>query len=162
MELSSVAAIVRVLNDAKIIYFIVGGVAVNAHGYVRFTKDIDLVIQLNPPNIESALSALESIGYRLSIPVTASQFSDPETRESWRTEKGMLVLKLWSDLHRRTNIDIFVYEPFDISVELTNILPQEIEPGLIAPIVSLPTLLEMKREAGRDLDIIDITELTRF
>jgi len=161
MQLNSVTAIVRALNDAKITYFIVGGVAVNAHGYVRFTKDIDLVIQLIPTNIEAALTALEDIGYRLSIPVTAAQFSDPETRESWRTEKGMLVLKLWSDLHRRTNIDIFVYEPFDIAAELKNILPQEIEPGVIAPIVSLPTLLEMKREAGRALDLIDITELTR-
>lgn len=161
MELSSVASIVRILNGADVTYFIVGGVAVNAHGYVRFTKDIDLVIQLNPPNIKAALTALEGIGYRLSIPVTAAQFSDPEIRESWRTEKEMLVLKLWSDIHRRTNIDIFIYEPFDISAELPNILQEEIEPGLIAPIVSLPTLLEMKREASRDLDLLDIAELTR-
>lgn len=162
MELSSVTAIVRTLNNSKILYFIVGGIAVNAHGYVRFTKDIDLVIQLTPTNIKGALESLESIGYRLSIPVTADEFSDPAIRESWRSEKNMLVLKLWSNTHRRTPIDIFVYEPFDISAECENFFPQELEPGLIAPIVSLPTLLQMKREAARDLDLIDITELTRF
>ena len=30
----------------------------------------------------------------------------------------MIVLKLWSDEHRRTPIDIFVYEPFPFEQEL--------------------------------------------
>ena len=29
----------------------------------------------------------------------------------------MVVLQLWSDLHRRTPIDVFVYEPFDFKKE---------------------------------------------
>lgn len=44
MEVRSVEAIVRALNDASVQYLIVGGLAVNAHGYERFTKDVDLVI----------------------------------------------------------------------------------------------------------------------
>jgi hypothetical protein len=42
MEVRSVEAIARALNDAEIQYIVVGGLAVNAHGYERFTRDIDL------------------------------------------------------------------------------------------------------------------------
>ena len=53
-----------------------GGLAVNAHGVVRLTHDVDLVIQLVPESIRRAFDALLSIGYRPSVPVTAEQFSD--------------------------------------------------------------------------------------
>jgi predicted nucleotidyltransferase len=70
MEVRSVEAVVRALNEAKVRYLIVGGVAVNVHGYVRLTMDLDLVIQLKPENIEAAWEAMERIGYRARIPVS--------------------------------------------------------------------------------------------
>src|SRR5712671_405292 len=118
MEVRSVEAIVKALNAAKVQYLIVGGVAVVAHGYERLTKDLDLVIGLEPENIVRGLRALMVIGYNLRIPVTPEQFADPELRESWRREKNMIVLQLWSDVHRRTPVDVFVYEPFDFAKEL--------------------------------------------
>lgn len=36
------------LQATGVRYVVVGGVAVNLHGYQRFTKDIDLVIELAP------------------------------------------------------------------------------------------------------------------
>jgi hypothetical protein len=51
MEVRSVEAIVRALNDAKVQYLIVDGLAVNAHGYERLTVDLDLVIGLSRDNI---------------------------------------------------------------------------------------------------------------
>jgi hypothetical protein len=162
MELRSVEAIVEALNQCRARYFIVGGLAVNAHGYVRMTRDVDIVVQLTRDNILSALNALFSIGYRMAIPVTAEEFADPRTRESWRNEKNMLVLKLWSDAHGRTPIDIFVYEPFDFSTEETRKCALQLNDHLTAPVVSLQTLLDMKRDAGRPQDRIDIEELTRI
>ena len=73
----------------------------------------------------------------------------------------MIVLKLWSDEHRRTPVDIFVYEPFDFMVETEAAEALEVCPGVKAPVVSLATLLRMKREAGRPHDLIDIEELQR-
>ena len=73
----------------------------------------------------------------------------------------MLVLKLWSDEHRRTPIDIFVYEPFEFEAETLLSEPLEVLPGLWAPVVSLGTLLAMKRTANRPKDLIDIEELER-
>ncbi len=36
----------------------------NAHGYLRFTRDVDLVLQLAPENIVAAFGALEEIAGR--------------------------------------------------------------------------------------------------
>lgn len=38
--------ILKALEAAEVRYLIVGGVAVNLHGYTRFTKDLDLLIDL--------------------------------------------------------------------------------------------------------------------
>ena len=159
MELRSVEAIVRALIDSDVRYLIVGGLAVNAHGFERMTKDIDLVMRLDPVNVVAGLTALAKIGYAPRVAVTPEQFSDAAQRERWRIEKQMLVLPLWSDLHRRTPIDIFVYEPFDFSVEFGQATIQSLAPGVDAPIVSLEALLQMKRDAARPQDLIDIEAL---
>src|SRR5215210_1246366 len=99
MEVRSLETIVRALNDADVQYLIVGGIAVNAHGFVRLTRDVDIVLALEPENARRGLRTLQSIGYSLSIPVTIDEFVDPGTREDWRRTKGMIVLKLWSDEH---------------------------------------------------------------
>lgn len=162
MEVRSVEAIVTALNDAKVRYLIVGGLAVNAHGFVRLTRDVDIVLALDPPNAASGLNALLAIGYRMAIPAKPEEFADVATRENWRRSKQMIVLKLWSDQHRRTPVDIFVYEPFVFAEENKVASLLEICPGLNAPVVSLPTLLEMKRAAARPQDLIDIEELERM
>ena len=42
-------------------YLVAGGLAVNVHGYLRFTKDVDLVVQLESDNIRRALAALGTL-----------------------------------------------------------------------------------------------------
>ena len=117
MEIRSVAAIAKALNQANICYIVVGGLAVNVHGYERFTNDLDLVISLEPENISQGLHTLIAIGYKPAIPITPEDFANPENRTHWHEEKSMLVLKLWSDAHRRTPIDVFIQEPFDFEKE---------------------------------------------
>ena len=161
MEVRSVESILRALNAAGIDYLIVGGLAVNAHGFVRLTRDVDLVLRLTSENAANGLQALLGIGYRMMVPERPEAFADAVTRERWRQEKNMVVLKLWSDEHRRTPIDIFIYEPFSFAAEITRAMPLEILPGVVAPVVALDTLLEMKSAAGRPQDLIDIEELKR-
>lgn len=68
MEVRSVEAIVRALNSAGVEYLIVGGLAVNAHRFVRLTRDADIVLALEPENTMRALHALLDIGYQMSVP----------------------------------------------------------------------------------------------
>ena len=161
MEVRSIEAIVSALNHAHVQYLIVGGLAVNAHGFVRLTRNVDIVFGLTPINAALGLNTLLAIGYQMAIPERPEDFANREKRETWRREKEMIVLKLWSDDHRRTPIDIFVYEPFDFIAEMQQCEHLEISPAILAPVVSLTTLLEMKRTAGRPQDLIDIEELLR-
>jgi hypothetical protein len=62
MRVDDVRTILRALNDINVHYLIVGGLAVVAHGYVRFTQDIDLVVQLDRENVLRAMNALTAIG----------------------------------------------------------------------------------------------------
>ena len=162
MRLDQVISVVQALNDASVRYLIVGGLAVNAHGHVRYTNDLDLVISLEPANIRRGLDTLAGIGYRPKIPVTSEQFADPRLRDQWRTEKGMVVLNLWSEQHRESPVDVFVHEPFDFSHEHRSAKIFPLTDTISAPFVSLPTLLRMKKEAGRPRDLIDIAELKRI
>jgi len=159
MKLASFEAIVRALNDVKVRYLVAGGLAVNAHGYLRFTKDVDFVLHLVPDNIQRAFSALGSLGYRPSVPITAEQFADAELRQRWIREKNMTVLQLWSDDHFETPIDLFVSEPFSFSEEYDRALVKPLYEDIDVHFVSIPTLIEMKQAAGREQDRIDIEHL---
>jgi len=157
MKLASFEAIVHALNSADVRFIVVGGLAVNAHGYLRLTNDVDLVVQLSRREILSAFRALEQLGYHPSNPITAEDFADPDKREMWRREKGMQVLKMWSDTHGSTPLDIFVYEPFDFDAEYDRALVRTNE--IPARFASIPTLIAMKLVAGRPQDQIDIEKL---
>ena len=161
MEVRSIEVMVRALNTARVQYLIVGGLAVNAHGFVRLTRDVDIVLGLEPANAERGLNALLAAGRQLAIPEKPAAFADAATREHWRTEKNMIVLKLWSDDHRRTPVDIFIYEPFNFTSEWPMAQHLEVCPGVLAPVVSLATLLLMKETAGRPQDLEDVKELKR-
>lgn len=162
MRLSSVEAIAHSLNETRVPFIVVGGLAVNAHGYGRATQDVDLVVNLEPELVKRLFGALERLGYRPRVPVTAEGFGDPETRAGWIAEKGMTVLNFQSDQHRETPIDIFVTEPFDFPTEYQLSLVEDIAPGIPMRIVRLVTLLKMKRAVARPQDIADVAELEQI
>jgi hypothetical protein len=159
MELSAAERIFEALQSVGAEYLVVGGLAVNAHGYVRMTVDIDVVIGLEPDNIAKALKALSAAGYEPAVPITPEQFVDPANRSRWQVEKDMRVLKLWSDAHPSTPLDVFVSEPFDFASEYANAVRVELREDLTVTVVRLETLLAMKREAGRPQDLADIAAL---
>ncbi len=54
---------IELLNAHKVAYLVIGGYAVNAHGYPRYTKDIDFWIWLTDKNIEKLLQVIQSFGF---------------------------------------------------------------------------------------------------
>lgn len=159
MKLTSFESVVRALNEAEVRYLFAGGAAVIAHGFLRYTKDLDLVVKLLPDNVERTFSALATLGYKPSVPVTAAQFGDAETREGWIRDKGMQVLNFWSDEHRETPVDVFVTEPFAFDDEYERALVKPLYKMIPVRFVSIPTLIEMKEKAGRAQDRVDIEHL---
>jgi len=159
VKLASFEAIVAALEDAGVRYLVAGGLAVNAHGHLRTTQDVDLIIQLQRDNVVAAFKALATQGYHPRVPITAEGFADESQRRKWISEKGMIVLNFYSDQHALTTVDIFVTEPFDFEKEYSAALPGEVAPGLFARFVTIPTLIAMKQVAGRPRDLDDIQHL---
>jgi hypothetical protein len=138
-------------------YVVVGGVAVNLHGYQRFTKDVDLVVELIPEQTLHVLEALQSLGFRPNIPVKATDFANPAVRDSWIRDKGMMVFQMFSDTSRVT-VDIFAQYPimFDELYADSTIVSL---PDATLRIASIKHLMQMKREAGRPQDLLDLEKL---
>ncbi len=159
MKLQTLEVVFRALNKANVRYLVVGGLAVNVHGYQRLTNDLDLVIQLGRDNILAAFQVLSSLGYQTSIPITPEQFASAENRKKWQAEKNMQVLCLVSNQHQETPLDIFITEPFDFDREYAAALRGGIAKGLEVRFVTIPTLIAMKESAGRERDRDDIQHL---
>jgi len=59
------------LNSNKVDYMVVGGFAVNVHGFTRSTTDIDIWIDLKKKNLERLLKAFVELGYNKENSVKA-------------------------------------------------------------------------------------------
>jgi hypothetical protein len=117
VKLKSLEDIFRTLQEAKVRYLVVGGLAVIAHGYVRLTKDLDLVLDLSAEALPRALNAFQSLGYRPMIPVSLIDFANPDLRRDWIENRHMKVFNLVSDSYPDVVIDIFPEEPFSFEAE---------------------------------------------
>lgn len=154
----SFGAIVEALDEAGVRYLVAGGLAVNAHGYLRFTRDADLVVELLPENVLAAWGALEGLGYRPVVPIPAEVFASQESRERLVTAKGMQVLSFHAEAHLETPVDLFATVPFAFAEEYER-APVKAMGGRSVRFVSLDTLIAMKRTAGRAQDRADLEQL---
>ena len=156
MRLTSVETLIRRFNEAGVRYLIAGGFAVVAHGYSRFTVDLDFVLDLEPENAAKALAILKDEGYAPTIPVPIEQFANAELREDWAENRNMVAFPLQSAKHRLTAVDIFVRAPFDFERAYAERHQTLIASNLMANFVSMEDLVKLKTEAGRPKDLQDI------
>lgn len=142
--------VVARLEQAGVDYALCGGVAVTIHGFVRATRDIDLLVA--EADVERVLDLLRPEGWRFpAIPMTFDR-GTPKERVVQRVSKiqGAQVLVL--DL-------LVVGPPFRAAwqgrerVELTD--------GALW-VVSRQGLAQMKRLAGRAQDLADLEHLERL
>ncbi|MFN8546501.1 MAG: hypothetical protein U0527_00645 [Candidatus Eisenbacteria bacterium] len=159
MTQSSVVTIVRALNEAGVRYLIAGGLAAVAHGVVRFTADVDLVLALDDDNLSRAIASLASLGFAPRVPVPFEALLDRAQRERWIAAKGMTVFSVSSPRHPLTEVDLFVRMPFEFEVAYANALRLELPTGVIATFVGRDDLIRMKRAAGRPRDLEDVRAL---
>ena len=113
MKATTLQALSEAFELAGVRFIVVGGLAVVAHGYLRATEGIDVVIELLPESVARGFAAMDSLGYMPSVPVTATDFAEPEKRRLCSRERNMTVLQFWSDQHRETPVDLFIEKPFD-------------------------------------------------
>ena len=160
MQINSLEAIFRALLKAEAEYLVVGGVAVIAHGYVRLTQDLDLVLSLSSGKLRDSLLALKSLGYQPRVPVDILDFADEAQRRQWCEKKGMIVFNVFSPQFPDVTID--TVEPFDFQTEYARARKFALTADLEIPVVSLEQLMLMKRTANRPQDLLDLDKLRKI
>ncbi len=136
--------LLRLFNEKRVEYLVVGGYAMSAHGHPRYTGDIDLWILTEPENAGRVMEALREFGFG-SLGLQESDFLKPQQvvqlgfppfRIDLMTDiDGVMFSECWL---RRVMID------FD---------------DLIVPTISLSDLIRNKEAAGRLQDLADLEKL---
>jgi hypothetical protein len=131
---------------ANVEYAVVGGVAVNAHGYMRATNDLDIFIRPTVENARAAFHALQTLGIPLGDLQPADLLDDEDNLRFGPDEDHIDILASIGEM------------PFD--QVWRNRIETEVA-GLSVPFISKPDLIENKKQVGRLRDLADVEELGR-
>ncbi|MBK8562992.1 MAG: hypothetical protein IPN76_06505 [Saprospiraceae bacterium] len=134
----------RLLNEHKVAYLLVGGYAVALHGYVRYTSDMDIWILTTEENATKVVEVLKDFG----LP-QADQLKDVLLLEKRVIGMGMPPYKI----EVVTTIDGVSFEEC-----YQNRLTEAFE-GIPVPYLSLEDLRKNKKASGRYKDLNDLQHL---
>jgi predicted nucleotidyltransferase len=136
--------LLQCLNSNAVRYLVLGGYAVNFHGYHRNTKDIDIWIATDDENSHRVSQALQQFGFAPAN-VMASRFRDKATVHAFGREPFRVDL-----LTNPSGVDFDDCFKRRIETELE---------GVRVPFISLDDLKSNKSASGRAKDLADLEEL---
>jgi len=143
--------LLRVLREHDVDFLVIGGVAVAAHGYVRGTKDVDIIPQPSRANLERLLAALAALDAVQDI----GDFR-PEEMPVQLDLPGLAQGGNWILATRFGRLDVMQVVEGARSYETLR-EGAVVKDGIT--FVGLDDLIAMKHAAGRDLDHVDIRAL---
>ena len=151
----------RALQEQKVRYLVVGGVAVNLHGIGRLTVDVDLMLALDAQNLERFVSVARRFPLKPVIPVKLEDFADAAKVNEWIEKKGMLAFALRSADPATPTVDILVKPivPFD---EAWARRVQRAVENVAIPIAAIEDIIRLKTGTGRQKDEADIKALRQL
>lgn len=140
------------LAKHRVDYAVIGGIAVQVHGHVRMTNDIDLIPSPTPQNLQQLASALNELGARILN--SGSEHLNIDAKLLPRAT-------LWQVSTPHGDIDILHDAPGGTPFDQLRARAAIIRLGeLSIPIVSRDDLIKMKVAAARPVDLSDIAALT--
>jgi hypothetical protein len=152
--------ILRALIAGEVEFFVIGGIAVGVHGFVRATKDVDIVPAPDACNLERLHGVLVEIE---AEPVELADFR-PEELPQPLSPRALARGGNWFLASRYGRLDVMQHlegvledaEDYERLAAAT--LALETPVGTVR-VVGYADLLQMKYAAGRDLDLIDVRAL---
>ena len=134
----------RSLNDNQVRYLVAGGYAVALYGYPRYTKDLDIWIELDRDNAERIIAALEQFGFA-SLELAAEDFLDPGT-----------IIQLGYPPNRIDLLMTLTGVDFQTCFESRKAINID---DIVVNFINLDNLRRNKRAAGRPQDLADLDNL---
>ena len=150
--MTDIERLLEALSGAGVEFILVGGVAATVHGSARLTQDIDVVYARAGENLERLVTALAAHGpYLRGAPSGLPFCFDTQTLE------GGLNFTLTTRLG-----DIDLLGEVVGGGRYEDLIPHSVKItlfGLPCRCLDLPTLIRVKRAAGRPKDLDAISEL---
>lgn len=132
--------VIQSLNDAGVDYVVVGGVAINLHGLVRATEDLDLFVRPDRDNIERLRRALRAVWSDPDIEqITAEDLCGDYPAVRYGPPEGTLSLDILTRLGEATAFA-------DLEVE------EKVIAGVRIRVATPRTLYRMKKNTVRPID----------
>lgn len=125
-------------------FLVVGGYALGAHGFPRYTKDLDVWVWLDPENAQRVVDAVAEFGFA-SSGLTADDVLDP---------RAVITMG-----HEPRRIDVLA--TID-GVEFDNCWPNRVEVpvgSMTVPFIGKADFVRNKRASGRLQDLADVAQL---
>lgn len=144
--------IFAVLHRHGVEYVVIGGLAVQVHGHVRMTNDVDLMPSPAPVNLRRLADALTELGARVLNP--GSEHLEVSARMLPRAA-------LWQFSTRAGDVDVLHAAPG--AAPWAKLRERALTVALgahVIPIAGRDDLIRMKRARGRPIDLADIAALT--
>lgn len=146
--------ILRALAGHRVDYVIVGGLAVQAHGHLRTTVDIDVLPRPEPANLGRLADALNSLDARILNPGSEQLEIDAATLPR---------AALWQFETRHGPVDVLNEAPGLPPYEELRSRALEVQLGdLHLAVAGRDDLIGMKRASARRVDLEDIAALTEL
>jgi hypothetical protein len=152
--------LLRALHDAGVHYVIIGGFALNAHGVIRPSKDLDIVPDPDSANLERLAKLLTAIDARH---VGLGDFSpdefpfDPTRPEDLRAGANFRLETRLGDLDVMQWVPGIDADPAYEALAMASI-QGELD-GIPLRVCGREHLIAMKRAAGRPRDLDDLQRL---
>lgn len=146
--------VLKGLQNSKIRYLVVGGLAVNLHGVPRTTQDVDLIISLDKDNVKNLCRLMKYLGYVPRLPVDPMSMADQKILEDWTKNRNMTAFSFY---HRKENykvVDIVLVQPLNFNEAYQRKIVLNAG-NMEVCLVSLEDLIKMKISAGRPRDLSD-------
>ena len=153
--------LLQALSDEQVQYVLVGGLAVQLHGFLRSTFDIDLVLAMNDENLSRFIAVAQGYGLVPVIPVPMDSLRNASLIDQWHREKGMLAFSLREPQAGGSVVDVLVRSDVPYDMLKSNAVAGELF-GRNVWIASIDDLLVMKRIANRPKDQLDIAALKKI
>src|SRR3989338_6070288 len=100
--------IFKTLNKQKVRYLVAGGVAGVFYGNPRFTKNLDILVDLEEGNLERLVKAFKFLRLVPRVPVKPEDLISRENRERWIHEQGMVAFTFINPNDPFENVDILI------------------------------------------------------
>lgn len=150
----NLALLVKGLKREKINYMIVGGYAVNFHGYSRNTVDIDLVIKFTLTNLKKIEKFLKEMGMVSRLPIDAVSIF--KFRSEYIKNRNLIAWNFYQVNDPTQQVDILInHDVSDFKSEKFRVGQLEFK------VIAKEDLIKMKKKSGRTKDLLDIKELTK-